>query len=163
MTTNALCACGKVEFEAIGRPIMSVVCYCDDCQEGSRRIEELPNAPSARELDGGTAYLLYRKNRFNCIRGKQFLRDQRLRQKSPTKRVIADCCNSAMFLNFEKGHWFSAYRARFADPPPLQMRIQTRFRSKDTPIPDDIPAYAAFPFTFITKLVFAQIGGLFRR
>ena len=33
------CSCGSVELEAIGAPIVSVVCYCDDCQEGSSQIE----------------------------------------------------------------------------------------------------------------------------
>jgi hypothetical protein len=36
---TASCSCGSVELEAIGAPITSVVCYCDDCQEGSRQIE----------------------------------------------------------------------------------------------------------------------------
>jgi hypothetical protein len=160
---RASCKCGNVEFEAIGSPIMSVICYCDDCQEGSRRVEALPSAPGVQEPDGGTAYLLYRKDRFNCIRGDQLLQNLRLREKSPTKRVIASCCNSAMFLDFEKGHWFSVYRARFANAPPPQMRIQTRFMPNGTQIRKDIPTYSAFPLKFMAKLALARFDMLLRR
>jgi len=60
---TASCSCGSVELEAVGAPIASVVCYCDDCQEGSRQIEALPNARPVQDPDGGTAYVLYRKDR----------------------------------------------------------------------------------------------------
>ena len=73
----------------------------------------LPDALPVPDPDGGTAYLLYRKDRFSCIKGEQLLKSLRIREPSPTRRVIASCCNSAMFLDFEKGHWLSVYRARF--------------------------------------------------
>ena len=155
---HASCKCGSVEFEAVGPAITSVVCYCDDCQEGSRQVEALHNA-RVREPDGGTAYLLYRKDRLAGIRGDHLLQNLRLRATSPTKRVIASCCNSPMFLDFEKGHWLSIYRARFAgNAPPPQMRIQTRFKPADTEIPNDVPAYSTFPFRFVVKLLFARIA-----
>src|SRR5260370_34280610 len=97
----ASCACGSVAFEAIGAPITSVVCYCDDCQEGSRQIEALPNARPVRDPDGGTAYSVYRKDRVKCSRGALLLKSHKIREKSATNRVIATCCNSAMFLNFD--------------------------------------------------------------
>jgi hypothetical protein len=118
-----------VKFEAAGNAIMSVVCYCDDCQEGARKIEMLPDALPVHDSDGGTAYILYRKDRFSCVKGDQLLKDVRIRENSPTRRVVASCCNSAMFLDFKKGHWLSVYRARFPDnTPPVEMRIQTRFK-----------------------------------
>jgi hypothetical protein len=52
-STMVRCSCGSVELECIGAPITSVVCYCDDCQEGSRQIEALPNARPAQDPDGG--------------------------------------------------------------------------------------------------------------
>ena len=76
--TAARCSCGNVELEAIGAPITSVVCYCNDCQEGSRQIEALPNARLVRDPDGGTAYVLFRKDRVKCSRGAQFLRGQKM-------------------------------------------------------------------------------------
>lgn len=62
--TLLACVCGKVEYEATEPAILSVVCYCDDCQEGAHRIEALPNAPPVLDADGGPpASVLYRKDR----------------------------------------------------------------------------------------------------
>ena len=155
------CSCGQVECEATGAPIVTVACYCDDCQEGSSQIEELPDAPRVRDADGGTAYVLYRKDRLKCSRGRDLLRDLRIREKSPTKRVVASCCNSALYLDYEKGHWLSVYRARLGGVLPLlQMRIQTRFTPKNTNGLNDVPAYPGFPFRFVAKLLFARIAML---
>jgi hypothetical protein len=160
----ASCSCGKVECEGTGNPIVVAACYCDDCQEGARQIEALPNAPRLRGEDGGTVYILYRKDRFRCSKGRELLRDMRIRTNSPTKRVIASCCNSAMYLDFERGHWLSVYRMRFAGSVPLlQMRIQTRFRSDTTKLPHDVPAYSGFPFSFVAKLFWARLAMLLRR
>jgi len=161
---TAQCACGGVELEASDAPIISVACYCDDCQEGARQIEALPNAPPVRDTDGGSAYVLYRKDRVECSRGAQFLQDYKIREESPTARVVATCCNSAMFLNYEKGHWFSVYRARFqGDVPPLQMRIHTKFKPENGDVPSDVPSYPTWPLKFLTKLLAARIAMLLRR
>jgi hypothetical protein len=159
----ARCACGGVEFEATGAPIVSVVCYCDDCQEAGRRIEALPNAPPVRDEDGGTAYLVYRKDRVKCSRGAQLLQRIKIKDKSPTNRVVAGCCNSAMILNFDDAkHWVDVYRARVAgDAPPLQMRVCTRFSSGD--VPRDVPGYPSFPLGFLAKLLAAKIAMLLHR
>jgi hypothetical protein len=42
--------------------------------------------------------------------GQEHLEEHRLEPDSPTRRVIAKCCNSAMFVDFTKGHWVSMFR-----------------------------------------------------
>ena len=162
MATAVLsCTCGKVEYQATGVPIMAVVCYCDDCQRGARQIEALSDAAPVLGADGGTAFVLYRKDRFECTKGRELLRDLRLTEQSPTKRVLARCCNSAMYLDFEKGHWVCAYRARFQGAaPPIQMHIQARFKPHPDHTPGDIPTYRAFPPRFLMKLLLARIAML---
>ena len=161
-TTAIACSCGKVQLEAKGGPIVAVVCYCDDCQRGSGQIERLPNAPPVLGADGGTAYVLYRRDRFQCTHGGEWLRDLRLQERSPTKRVVAGCCNSAMYLDFAKGHWVSAYRGRLQGAvPPIQMHIQTRFMPDAQRASGNIPAYRAFPPRFFAKLLFARIAMFF--
>jgi len=158
------CACGKVACQASGAPIAAVACYCDDCQQGSHQIEALQNAPAVADGEGATEYLLYRRDRLTCSRGRELLRDLRLREKSPTKRVVASCCNSAMYLDFEKGHWLSVYRARFTGTvPPLQMRIQTRFKPTPGGAGNDLPAYPGFSLRLIAKLLFARAAMLLAR
>ena len=91
----ASCACGSVEVKALGKPIVSAACYCDDCQKGAAQLEALPNAPAVRDPGGGTAYVLYRKDRFECSKGAELLKSHKLKDISPTNRVVATCCNSA--------------------------------------------------------------------
>jgi hypothetical protein len=161
-TTLVSCSCGKVECKVSGTPILTAVCYCDDCQRGSGQIDALPAATPVLGTDGGTAYVLYRRDRFECTKGRELLLDLRLKEASPTKRVVARCCNSAMYVDFEKGHWVSAYRTRFQpDAPPIQMRIQTRFKPQPDSAPSDIPTYRTFPPGFLAKLLFSRIAMVF--
>ena len=159
----ASCACGSVELQASGTPIVGVVCYCDDCQEGGRRIEALAKAGPVQDPDGGTAYLLYRKDRLDCVKGAALLKGLKLKEKSATNRVVATCCNSAMVLNFDDGKpWVSVYRRRLAgDVPPPTMRICTKFSKR--PLPDDIPRYAGFPLRFAASICVAWIPMLLGR
>jgi hypothetical protein len=149
---TASCSCGSVELEAIGAPITSVVCYCDDCQEGSRQIEALE-------------YILYRKDRVKCSRGAVLLKSYKIREKSASSRVVATCCNSAMLLKFDDArHWVSMYRARFqGDIPVLQMRICTKFKPENRHVPGDVPNYPSYSLKFLAKLLAARIAMLVHR
>jgi hypothetical protein len=157
---TARCACGNVALEAFGKPIISATCYCRDCQRGALQIEALPHAPAFRDSYGGTPCILFRKDRFECVEGAELLRPYKLMPKSPTNRVVATCCNSAMFMSFDKGpHWVTAYRARFqGDLPPLQARICTRSRPDGVVLPDDVPNHQGYPLEFILKLLASRIA-----
>ncbi len=162
---TATCACGSVGLKASGRPIVSAVCYCDDCAMGADRVESLPNAGAVRERDGGTAYILYRKDRIECSGGAALLKSYKLKETSVTNRVVAACCNSAMFMNFDRGpHWVSAYRARFhGELPPLQFRICTKFKPDDVVLPDDVPSYHGYPPGMVLKLLASRLAMLLGR
>lgn len=159
------CACGSCELEATGAPILSAACYCDDCQAGARQIEALPRAPRVADADGGTPYALYRMDRVAPSKGSERLKDYKIRQGSPTCRVVATCCNAAMFVRYERGpHWVAVYRARVVgDIPPLEMRVNTRLKPAGVELSGDVPSYATFPLRFVTKLVAAKIAMLLRR
>ncbi|HET9450370.1 MAG TPA: hypothetical protein VFO83_05785 [Aggregicoccus sp.] len=162
---TARCTCGGVELEALGAPIASVVCYCDDCQEGSRQLEALPEAGPVREADSGTGYVLYRTDRVRYSRGAELLRGHKLNAKTATNRVVATCCNSAMVMRFDDSrHWVPVYRARFAgDVPPLQWRIGTKFKPPGVTLPKDVPSSARYPLGFIARLVSSSLAMLLRR
>src|SRR5918997_6875702 len=95
---TARCRCGSVELSAASAPIISTVCYCKSCQEGSRQIAALPNGRPVCDPDGGTAFVLYRKDRVQYPKGSNLLRGYKLRDGSSTSRVVAACCTSAMYL-----------------------------------------------------------------
>jgi hypothetical protein len=158
------CRCGKVELVAVGRPILTVSCYCASCQEAGSRFERLACAPIVLNPGGGTDYVLYRKDRVRCVMGEEYLEEHRLKPDSPTRRVIATCCNSAMFLDFTKGHWLTMYRNRFpAGAPPLEMRIMTQDRREGAALADDLPNYDRHSGRSMLRLVAAWIAMGFRR
>ncbi|RUO29559.1 hypothetical protein CWE14_13945 [Aliidiomarina soli] len=162
--TIVQCACGSVEIEVAGVPILGAACYCDDCQEGARQLEALPGASPIMGPDGGTDLLLFRKDRVQCSKGIALLRDYRINDDSPTRRVVATCCNSAMFVDFQKGHWFSFFRARFgSDAPPIQVRIQTKYRPDNSSVVSKVPEFKSYPLKFIAKLMAARLGMLLGR
>ncbi len=162
---TATCACGRVELEASGKPIVSSVCYCDDCRKGAAQIEALPNAGAVRDPDGGTAYILYRNDRIAVTNGAELLKRYKLEETSITNRVVATCCNSAVFMNFDKGpHWVSAYRARFhGDLPPLQMRICTKSKPDGVELRNDVPSHRGYPPALIVKLLTSRVAMLLGR
>jgi len=156
----ASCACGSVALEASGAPIASVVCYCNDCQKGSSQIEALPNARPVRDSDGGTAYIVYRKDRIKCAKGARLLKGYKIRENSVTNRVVAACCNSAMFLSFDDAkHWVDVYSLRVkGDIPPVQMRVCAKFKPDPGHVPSDAPVYSGYPLKLLAKLVAAKIA-----
>ena len=158
------CQCGKVKFEAIGWPILTAACYCASCQQAGRQFEQSACAPPVLDPDSGTGMILYRKDRVRCVTGQEFLREYRLKADSPTRRVIATCCNSAVFLDFTRGHWLSMYRNRFpAGAPPLEMRVMTKERRAGVELAGDVPNYESYPGKFKLKLISAWIAMGFRR
>lgn len=161
---TARCACGGVEIEATGDPITSAVCYCESCQQGSRQIEALPIGRPVCGSDGGTAYVLYRKDRVEYSKGSRLLRGLKLGEESSTRRVVASCCDSPLFLDFEKGHWLSMYRTSLQGGlPPLEMRVHTKSKPAGSILPNDMPNYSGYSLKFMAKLFGAWIAMLFRR
>jgi hypothetical protein len=161
---TARCRCGKVQLETSGRPILTGTCYCTSCQEAGHRFEQLASAPPVLNSDGGTDYVLYRKDRVECAMGQAYLEEHRLRPDSPTRRVVAACCNSPIFLDFTKGHWLSIYRNRFpAEAPPLEMRVMTHERRAGVELADDLPNYPGNSGKLMLRLVSAWIAMGFRR
>jgi hypothetical protein len=161
---SATCQCGKVKFEGIGPPILTASCYCTSCQEAGRQFEQLASAPRVLDADSGTAVILYRKDRVRCVMGQEYLEERRLKPQSPTRRVLATCCNSVMFLDFTKGHWLAMFRNRFpTGAPPLEMRVMTKERRVGVELADDLPNYPDRSGKFMVKLIAAWLAMGLRR
>jgi hypothetical protein len=143
---TASCRCGAVVLEVIGAPI-----------------EQMPDAPPVLDADGGTDFVLYRKDRVRCVRGDERREARRLEPDAPTRRMVANCCHSAMFLDFTKGHWLTLYRARLSGPvPPLEMRVMTADRPAGLELPQDVPSYAGHTGKLMGKLLTAWVAMGFR-
>lgn len=164
-TQTVRCSCARVKIEALGTPITSVVCYCDSCQQGSRQIDALTSGAPVLGPDGGTAYVLYRKDRVRYAKGADLLQGYKLDESSTTSRVVAACCGSAMVMRFDDAkHWVPVYRARFTDDvPPVQWRICTKFKPTNAVLPTDVPASGTYPAGFMWKLLSSRLSMLLGR
>jgi hypothetical protein len=163
-TVTAACACGKVELEAQGAPITAAICYCGDCQAGGRMIEALPNAPKVLNDDGGSDYILYRKDRARVVKGAELLKPLKLKDGSSTSRVIATCCNSAVMLTFDGAqHWLDFYRNRVigGSVPSVQMLVCTESAPAPERLPIGVPSYRTHSLPLIGKLLRAKLAMMF--
>ena len=162
--TVLTCTCGQVALEVQGAPIVSVECLCADCQSAGTFLRTLPGASSTLDEKGATSFVLYRKDRVWCRKGQDLLREHRLSKDSSTRRVIASCCNTAMFLEFTSGHWLSIYGGLWpaANLPALELRTMTRSRREGVVLPDDVPNPSTHTFSFYGKLFRAWAAMGFR-
>lgn len=159
------CRCGGVEFSTQGDPILTAVCYCDDCQAGGRQIEALAGATPALQPDGGTGVVLYRKDRVTCSKGATKLQNLKLSAKTATNRTVATCCNTGMSMTFDDSrHWIPMFRNQIAGPAPaLEMRVCTKRRPAGVAFADSVPNYPGYPPALMWKLVKAWIPMLIGR
>lgn len=159
------CACGAVEMEAESAPIMSTECLCTSCRTAAHVLEALPGAPRLQEATGGTRTEMYRKDRVRCVRGSTNLREYRLTAKTKTRRVVAVCCNTPMFLDFTEGHWVDLYGPLWpkGSLPPLQLRTMTGDLDDPSALPSDVPNLKAHSPGFFVRLLGAWAAMGFRR
>jgi len=158
------CQCGEVECSGLTAPFLSAVCYCDHCQEAAQQIEA-GGGPSVTDPDGGTALCLIRDDHFRIERGAGLLQPHRRDPASPTSRMVASCCNSAMYLEFADGRfWKSAMISRIAGAKPkIEMRFYISNRACDLPWPDDAPRFAKFPLSTLGRIARQWLAMKFSR
>jgi hypothetical protein len=163
-SNSATCRCGATAIALAGGPIQSVACYCHSCRTAGLAFERAPGAPHVVNADGGVDYCLYRKDRVTIARGGDNLREHRLDPASPTRRVVASCCGSPMFLDFTPGHWLTIFRGRVSgNPPEPQLRIMTRDKPEGVALSGAVPAYDAHAPRLMIKLLAAWAAMGFRR
>jgi len=160
----ASCRCGQVRFALQGLPILHVACHCNSCRIAGRGFEAALRSPPVVAGDGGTEFVLYRKDRVSPIAGADRLSAHRLKADSPTRRMVADCCNTPLLLEFTKGHWLSFYRGRLPDGiPALEMRVMTKDQPAGLALPDDVPCHPGHPGRFMWRLLSSWAAMGFRR
>jgi hypothetical protein len=151
---TAACQCGRTSLEIAGAPILTAICCCESCRTAGRQLEQAPGAPPVVRADGGTEYCVFRKDRVKVAAGGERLQERRLQPGSPTRRVVATCCNTPMFLDFTAGHWLSVYRGRIpGEPPAPTMRIMAKYAPSGVEFADGVATYPTVPGAFVFKLL----------
>ncbi len=162
--THLHSACRKVRLDLTGAPMVSAECCCASCRTAGMRMQALPGAPRILTDHGATPFVLYRKDRVRIAEGAGQLAGFRLTPKSHSRRVVAACCNTPMFLDFEAGHWLSLYGALWpaGTRPALEMRTMTQDLDDRSVLPDDVPNPKKHMLSFFARLLGAWVAMGFR-
>ncbi len=74
----------------------------------------LPGAKNVLTPYGATPFAEYRKDRVSILSGAEHLREFRLSADAGSRRVVAPCCNTPVFLEMKGAHWLSMLSAPLA-------------------------------------------------
>lgn len=163
-TQRLSCTCGKTEIEVTGPHIASVECVCDSCRQAAKALETLPNAPKIADEKQATAYVMHRKDQIRFLAGQEHFKEYRLPSDTGTRRVVATCCSTPVFLEFKDGHWLSLYGQLWPDGqlPALEMRTMTGDLPSPNDLPDDVPNLKKHSLSFYGRLFGAWVRMGFR-
>lgn len=160
MTTSQLsCRCGQVRMTINGPHIATVECLCGSCQAAAQILEALPDAMPILDEKNATPFVMHRKDRITISSGQEKLKAHRLSGGAGTRRVIATCCNTPIFMEMKGGHWLSVYAALWPDNarPVLEMRTMAGTRGD---LPADVPNLKTHSLGFYARLfgAWAKMG-----
>ena len=163
-TTTVGCACGKTRLEVQGAPILVSECLCDSCRTAAERLAALPGARSVLTAYGATPCAEYRKDRVRVVSGAEHLREFRLSAEAGSRRIVATCCNTPVFLELKGAHWLSVYLHLWpqATRPQPQLRTMVGDLPDASALPDDIPNRKSHTASFYAKLFAAWVAMGFR-
>lgn len=159
-TQRIACVCGQMRLELTSTPIIAAECHCSSCRAAGAKLSALPPSKPFQEPNGGTRFVLYRKDRVRFVTGAERLKEFRLSPDAPTRRVVAGCCNTPVFLEFESGHWLSLYGCLWPDGtlPVPHLRTMTSDLSDSSLLDDSIPHGKLRTLGFYAKLLGAWIA-----
>ncbi|MBX3577664.1 MAG: hypothetical protein KF723_10660 [Rhizobiaceae bacterium] len=162
MITRLTCACGTVHIDVEKAPIITTECHCASCRKAGERMAALPGGRDPRQPNGGTRFVLYRKDRARIEAGRSMLRAVRLTPDATTRRVVAACCNTPLFLEFKGGHWLSLYAGLWPvdSVPPTEIRTMTT--GQDAALDGSVRSGARATAAFYARLLVAWVAMGFR-
>lgn len=127
-------------------------------------MQQLDGAPPVLTKYDSTPFVMYRKDRVSFLAGADGLKEFRLSSEATTRRVIASCCNTPVYLEFKGGHWLSLYGGLWPDGtlPPLEMRTMVSDLPEGAVLPNDVPNAKKQSLGFFAKLLAAWVAMGFR-
>ncbi|MDO4230924.1 MAG: DUF6151 family protein [Lautropia sp.] len=158
------CSCGKASIEVIGEPFLVTECMCNSCRSSAARLASLPHAKNMLSPIGATATAMYRKDRVRFVDGFDTLAEFRLAENAGTRRVVATCCNTPMFMELKGAHWLDIYLHLWPEAcrPKAQLRTMVSDLGDASELPDDMPNLKNQSVSFYARLLGSWIAMGFR-
>lgn len=140
-STDLSCRCGKTRLEVRGKPIMVTECLCQSCRDAAKRLANLSGAPNLLTSYSATPCAEYRKDRVRITSGRENLAEFRPSEDATSRRMVATCCNTPLFLEMKGAHWLSVYLHLWpgARRPKLQLRTMAGDLDDPSRLPNGIP------------------------
>ncbi|GLS37340.1 hypothetical protein GCM10010869_29330 [Mesorhizobium tianshanense] len=163
-TTEISCACGRTRLELRGAPILVSECLCNSCRAAADRLATLAGARNMLTSYDATPSAEYRKDRVRILSGAEHLSEFRLSADAGSRRVVATCCNTPVFLELKGAHWLSIYLHLWPEEarPKAEMRTMTGDLPDASNLPNDIPNLKSHTVSFYAKLLGAWAAMGFR-
>lgn len=138
---------------------MTTECHCTSCRTAGASFAALEGAPAFLSPNNGTPFVMMRKDRVDIVAGGESLTAYRLGD-SPTRRVLAACCNTPVFLEFQNGHWLSIYASVWPRDrmPEIGLRTMTSDLPDGSLLDDAVPSGGRHTLGFYAKLLGAWIA-----
>ena len=151
------CKCGHVTLAVLGTHIAVVECLCNSCRAAAARLEKLEGLAPMTDALGATPFVMHRKDRIEIKTGHDQLRSFQLKEDAGTRRVIATCCNTPIYMEMKGAHWLSVYGALWPEGtrPPLEMRTMTGDSPRRADLPSDVPNLKTHNAGFYLRLLTA--------
>jgi hypothetical protein len=156
------CRCGQVTLQVDGPHIACVECLCGSCRKAGRALTALPGAPQILDAKDATAFVMHRKDRVKILTGAEALKEHRLSADTGTRRVVATCCNTPVFLEVSGGHWLSLYRLLWPDGNRPAVEMRTMAGDLASSLPNDVPNLRSHSLAFYGRLFGAWVRMGFR-
>ena len=162
--THIGCACGQTRLEVTGSPILVSECLCNSCRAAAGRLATLPGARNTLTTYHATPSAEYRKDRIRILSGEENLKEFRLSPTAGTRRVVATCCNTPVFLEMKGAHWLSLYLHLWPEEarPKAELRTMVGDLADTSGLPSDMPNLKTHTVAFYAKLLAAWIAMGFR-
>lgn len=127
-------------------------------------MQGLEGAPRTLTDQGTTPFVMYRKDRVRFLAGADGVKTFTLSPEHSTKRAIATCCNTPVYLEFRGGHWLSLYGRLWPEGvmPTPTLRTMASDLPEGAVLPSDIPNAKKQNLSFFAKLLGAWIAMGFR-
>lgn len=163
-TTHLGCRCGRTRLQVQGEPILVSECLCDSCRAADARLAALRGGSSMLTSYGATPNADYRKDRLRFLSGAEHLAEFRLSADAGSRRVVANCCNTPLFLEMKGAHWLTVYLHLWpqASRPRPTLRTMVGDLADASAVPDDIPNLKTHTVAFFAKLFAAWVRMGFR-